>query len=77
MKHQRYFLGRIENPTWKDFCIRVGGAAGVLTAVILAAREFFPNQVGSIVVVVSVGLIVVVGVQDWRQQKAQRERRKK
>ena len=77
MKRQRFFLGPIENPTWKDFVVRVGGALGVIVAVILASRAYFPGYEAIAAVVVSVGLTAFVGVQEWRQQKARREERKR
>lgn len=73
MKRQRFFLGRLENPTWKDFVIRVGGASVVLATVVVASREFIPDHVGIAVIVASVMLIAFVTLQEWRQQKARRK----
>lgn len=73
MKRQRFFLGRVGNPTWKDFIIRVGGASAVLATVVVASREFIPGHVGIAVIVASVMLIAFVVLQEWRQQKARRK----
>jgi hypothetical protein len=75
MKRRRFLLGRIENPTWKDYFRRVGGAMAFVAAAILASREFLPGYEGVAVVVVCIGLIAFVGAQEWRQGKARRERR--
>ena len=77
MKRQRFFLGPIKDPTWKDFVVRVGGALVLIAAVILASREFFPAYQGIALIVVSVGIVVFAGVQDWRQKKARRAERKR
>jgi hypothetical protein len=47
----------------------------LLAAVILASREFLPGYEGVVVLFVCIGLIAFVGVQEWRQGKARRERR--
>ena len=75
MKRRRILLGRIENPTWSDYFKRVGGAAAVVAGVILTSREFLPGYEGVAVIVVCIGIIAFVGVQEWRQGKPRRERR--
>jgi hypothetical protein len=75
MKRRRILLGRIENPTWKDFFKRVGGAMVLVAAVVLASRKFLPGYEGVVVLFVCIGLVALLGVQDWRQGKARRERR--
>ena len=76
MKRRRLFLGPIANPTWWDFLRRVGGALTLVAAVILVARELAPGYVGIAVLVVCTGLVALAAVQEWRQVKARRERRK-
>ena len=75
MKRHRLFLGPVENPTWKDFVLRVGGALIAITVVILVSREVIPGHEGTAVIAVSVALIAFVGVQEWRQKRARREER--
>jgi hypothetical protein len=75
MKRQRFFLGPIENPTWKDFIIRVGGALALIAVVILASRQFIPGHEGIAAMIVSLGLVAFLGVQAWRQKRSRREER--
>ncbi len=62
----RLFLAPIKNPTWKDFAIRVGGAAAVIVVVIFGAKEFIPGHEGIAAIVASAVLIVFAGIQEVR-----------
>lgn len=62
----RLFLAPIKNPTWKDFVIRVGGAAAVIVVVIFGAQEFIPGHEGIAAIVASLVLITFVGIQEVR-----------
>ena len=62
----RLFLGPIKNPTWKDFVVRVGGAAAVIVVVIFGAQAFIPGHEGVAVIVASLVLIAFVGIQEVR-----------
>ena len=62
----RLFLGPIKNPTWKNFVVRVGGAAAVIVVVIFSAQAFIPGHEGVAVIVASLVLIAFVGIQEVR-----------
>ena len=69
----RLFLGPIKNPTWKDFFIRVGGAAALIVVVIFAAQAFIPESQGIAVIVVSAVLIAFVAIQEIRHDRRRKQ----
>ena len=65
----RLFFGPIKNPTWRDFVVRVGGAAVVIVVVILAAQALIPGREGVAVIAASAVLVAFAAIQEVRHNR--------
>ena len=72
----RYFLGPVKNPTWKDYFVRVGGAAAALIAAVLVSKVLFPGHEVTAWVAAALGLMALVVIQEIRHNINKKTKRR-
>ena len=72
----RYFFGPLKNPTWKDYFLRVGGAAAALIAAVLVSKVFFSGHEATALVAAAFGFMALVVIQEMRHKINKKTKRR-